>query len=272
MNGKLTFKDVFFKGAVLYNPVLVQCVGLCPVIIATSTLKDAALLAGILFVNIIVNCLLANTVLKRLPRYLRVAIYLIIGLAISCPVLWYIDAHTVLNLSLGMKIYIPLIAANSVTALHCEQFSVKNPVSASFFDAFAAGTGTGGILILCGALREILGLGTLGGMDLDTHFRISGMTMPFGCIITLGFLAAILRFLTLKFREVQDEIIDEPEFPEAAVREEIPEIIKFDSAADNTSAPEEVDLSFADDDYLDVLSSVDELIEKYSRESGGEDE
>ena len=40
MNEKdLTFKNIFIKGAVIFNPVLVQFAGLCPVVAASATLR-----------------------------------------------------------------------------------------------------------------------------------------------------------------------------------------------------------------------------------------
>lgn len=193
MSNNISFKDVFIKGAVIYNPVLIQLVGLCPVVAASTTLARAAMLSAVLCIELIVTCVIASAFLKKIPRWVRVPLYLIIGAAIICPLLWYVETQTLLNLSLGMKIFVPLIAVNSMTAVHCEQFSVKNSVKLSLYDAAAAGIGASFIFIIVGAVRELLGYSTIGGMAVNLPITFKGMALPFGCLILLGFLAAGLK-------------------------------------------------------------------------------
>ncbi len=193
MSNNLSFKEVFIKGAVIFNPVLVQLVGLCPVVAASTTLKSAVMLSAIACTELIIVCVIASALLKSIPRWARVPLYLVIGLLLICPVLWYIETNTLINLSLGMKIYIPLIAINSVVAVHCEQFAVKNSVRLAFYDAAAVGIGASVIFLLVGAIREILGNSSIGGIALNLPISFKGMLLPFGCLIILGFMAAGLK-------------------------------------------------------------------------------
>ncbi|MBQ4627408.1 MAG: hypothetical protein IJB45_09190 [Clostridia bacterium] len=193
MSNNISFKDVFIKGAVIYNPVLIQLVGLCPVVAASTTLARAAMLSAVLCIELIVTCVISSAFLKKIPRGVRVPLYIIIGAAIICPLLWYVETQTLLNLSLGMKIFVPLIAVNSMTAVHCEQFSVKNSVKLSLYDAAAAGIGASFIFIIVGAVRELLGYSTVGGIAVNLPITFKGMALPFGCLILLGFLAAGLK-------------------------------------------------------------------------------
>lgn len=205
-NGNITFKEIFVKGAVIFNPVLVQLAGLCPVITAATSLKNAALLSVAFCAELIICCVAASAFLKRFPRWVRVPAYLILGLAVACPILYYIESDVLIDLSLSMKIFLPLIAANSITAVHCEQFAVKNSVKLSFYDAAAVGIGTSAVFIITGALREILGNGTLGGMTVNIPVTFKGMAMPFGCLILLGFTAALLKaFIMKKYPEYLEE-------------------------------------------------------------------
>lgn len=199
MSNNLTFRDVFIKGAVIYNPVLIQLVGLCPVVAASTSLARAAMLSAVLCIELIVTCVIASAFFKNIPRWIRVSLYLIIGIAIICPILRYVETKTIIDLSLGIKIYIPLVAVNSMTAVHCEQFSVKNSVRNSFFDAAAAGAGASIIFVIVGAIRELLGLGTIGGMEVSLPVNFKGMALPFGCLILLGFMAAALKAVVARF-------------------------------------------------------------------------
>ena len=279
---KLTFRDVFYKGSVKFNPVLVQCVALCPVIMATATLKNSLFASAVLFAEMLITCVFASLVMKKIPRYIRVMIYFIMGLAMVTPVLYYSDKISAFNLDSGMKIYLSLIAVNSITAVHCETFSVKNTVRVAFYDAIASGIGTAGVLIIVGAVREILGRGTVFDIPLKTGFALKGASMPFGCLIILGILAAILNLITGKKEIAEKEIKNEPEpaFSETAEEFAIEEITQPEEAysdkqdENSEPAPTEVSMDFSDEDdeYMKLLSSVDELIEKFSDDAGGNKE
>lgn len=206
MSRNITFKDMFIKGAIIFNPVLIQLVGLCPVVAASTSITSAAALSLALCADLIVTCVIASALFKKIPRWVRVALYLVIGLVMICPVLWFAETKTLMNLSLGVKIYLPLVAINSVTAVHCEQFAVKNDVKLAFFDAAAVGIGGSIICMLVGAIREIFGSGSLAGVKLELPVVFKGMAMPFGCLILLGFMAAGLKaFVAYKYPQYSEK-------------------------------------------------------------------
>lgn len=242
MSNKLSFKDVFVKGAVIFNPVLVQLAGLCPVVAASTSLKSAVTLSVIAFAELIVVCVIASALMKNLPRWVRMPLYLIVGLAFICPILWYLETKTLITLSLSMKIYIPLIAINSVVAVHCEQFAVKNSVKLAFYDAAAVGIGASVIFIAVGALREILSSSSIGGVALNIPVTFKGMLMPFGCLVILGFMAALLKaFVSKRYPEYLEESVPvakkkaEEEMALTEISESVNEI------AFEESQPEEAD-------------------------------
>lgn len=229
-NNNITFKDMLVKGALIFNPVLIQLVGLCPVVAASTTLAGSAALSAALCIELTATCVIASALFKKIPRWVRVTLYLLIGLALICPVLWYIETKTLINVSLGMKIYIPLVAINSVTAVHCEQFAVKNSVKTAFFDAAAVSIGASAVMIIVGAVREIFGSGSLAGVKLDLPVIFKGMALPFGCLVLLGFMAAGLKaFLNYRYLGEEDEATEEADvqIPEP-VQEETTEVEIFD--------------------------------------------
>lgn len=241
MSNNISFKDVFIKGAVIYNPVLIQLVGLCPVVAASTTLARASMLSAVLCIELIVTCVIASALFKKIPRWVRVPLYLIIGTAIICPILWYVETRTLINLSLGMKIYIPLIAVNSMTAVHCEQFSVKNSVKLSFYDAAAAGIGASIVFIIVGVVRELLGNSAIGGMQVNLPITFKGMALPFGCLILLGFMAAALRSFVKRFypEPVETETPVIKGVP-ADENSEVTEVEIFDEFWTEQDEPEEI--------------------------------
>ena len=251
MNKSPSFKDIFLKNAVIFNPVLIQLAGLCPVVAASTNLKSAVMLSAVALAELIAVSVIASALLKKLPRWVRVPLYFVIGLVLICPALWYVETQTLTVLSMSMKIFIPLIAINSVVAVHCEQFAVKNDVKTAFFSSAAAGIGASVVFIVAGALREIIGLSSLGGIELNLPVAFRGMTLPFGCLILLGFMSAALKtFISKKYPEYsvthssvaakpadekpekEDVPAQEPEEVSQAVEEKIPDPVQVESVED----------------------------------------
>ncbi len=214
-----SFREMLMKNGVVFNPVLVQLAGLCPVVAASSSLGNAAMLSAVACAELIAVCVIASALFKKLPRWVRVPLCFVVGLVLICPVLWYVETQTLTPLSMGMKIFIPLIAINSVVAVRCEQIAVKNTVRHAFLDAASAGIGAAAVFIVTGALREILGNGSIGGVALNIPVRFSGMVLPFGCLVLLGFMAAALKAFAAKKNlgyeeEPVSEKTEEPEIPQ----------------------------------------------------------
>ena len=268
-NTNISFKDMLVKGALIFNPVLIQLVGLCPVVAASTTLAGSAVLSVALFIELTATCVIASALFKKVPRWIRVPLYLVIGLILICPVLWFIETKTLINISLGMKIYIPLIAINSVTAVHCEQFAVKNSVRHSFYDAAAVSIGASAVMLIVGATREIFGSGSLAGVKLELPVIFKGMAMPFGCLILLGFMAAGLKaFLNYRYlgEEETDDVQEDSETVDSAVEEvEIFDEFWSEQTAEEQSVPEEKEQPETKDE---IRNSANEDIEDFFRSIG----
>ncbi len=268
-NTNISFKDMLVKGALIFNPVLIQLVGLCPVVAASTTLAGSAALSVALFIELTATCVIASALFKNVPRWIRVSLYLIIGLVLICPVLWFIETKTLINVSLGMKIYIPLIAINSVTAVHCEQFAVKNSVRHSFYDAAAVSIGASAVMLIVGATREIFGSGSLAGVKLELPVIFKGMAMPFGCLILLGFMAAALKaFLNYRYlgEEETDDVQEDSETVDSAVEEvEIFDEFWSEQTEEEQSVPDEEEQPETKDE---IRNSANEDIEDFFRSIG----
>ena len=115
---------LLMKNAGIFNPVLVQAVGLCPVVAMATSVRSAALLAGISAVIITLSEFFASLFLKAVPRWVRIGIYIILGGAIVVPFMIFIE-RTNASLFGSFGIYLPIMAVNSLNVLRCERFAVK---------------------------------------------------------------------------------------------------------------------------------------------------
>jgi electron transport complex protein RnfE len=264
MDKKYSLSSMMYAGAFKYNPVLIQCVALCPVVAATQNLKDAFFIAVAVFADMLVTSFISSLMLKKTARFVRVAVYLILGLILICPVLWVIEFRTLVNMSFTMRVFLPLVAINSATAVHCETFAVKNDVRTAVNDSVAAGVGIGTVMVICGALREIIGSGSILGRSFNFKFTLPGMAMPVGCLVILGFAAAVLQSVTSRKTKVK------PERTEVSAQ---PEEVELD--VDGEFEPEQIDIDLTydnDDEYAYLLSSVNELIDSFTSKENSEEE
>ena len=193
---KYSFSDALFSSTFIHNPVLIQAAGLCAIVAVATTLKTAVLLAAA-FPVLIITQVFACLALKRVPRWIRVAIYLLIGTAIIAGIIYAIDTFMP-EISLGAGIYLALTAANSIIALHCEKLAVKTDLRHAFFDSVATALGYAAVIIPVGALREMIGSSTIWGANIKIPMTYPAILMPFGGFLVLAFFAAALKALINK--------------------------------------------------------------------------
>lgn len=194
---KYSFSDALFSSTFIHNPVLIQAAGLCAIVAVATTLKTAVLLAAAFFPVLIITQVFACLALKRVPRWIRVAIYLLIGTAIIAGIIYAIDTFMP-EISLGAGIYLALTAANSIIALHCEKLAVKTDLRHAFFDSVATALGYAAVIIPVGALREMIGSSTIWVANIKIPMTYPAILMPFGGFLVLAFFAAALKALINK--------------------------------------------------------------------------
>lgn len=194
---ELSFKKIMFQGAFIHNPVLTQAIGICSIVAIFTTLKLGVIMSLILSALLVICELLAATVLKKLSRWLRIAMYMLISVGLLIPMMISLDKNNS-ELYASMGIYLPLLAVNSLIVIRCEKFAVKNSVKFAFFDSIAASVGFVVASAFVGGIREILTYGTIWGKSISNFPKLSGMALPFGGLIVLGFLAAFHKWLIQK--------------------------------------------------------------------------
>lgn len=185
---------LLLRNAGIFNPVLVQAVGLCPVVAMATTLKGAALLAVVAAVAITLSEVIASAFLKAIPRWVRTGIYIIIGCALVVPIMYLIEkVNAELFGTLG--IYLPVMAVNSLLVLRCERFAVRIKPLSALADGATASAGYAAVLMLVGAIREIIGSGAIAGFKFWEGRTLTGLLLPFGGFLMIGFAGAALRSL-----------------------------------------------------------------------------
>ena len=142
------------------NPGLVQLLGLCPLLAVTNTaINGFGLALATLFVLVLSN--LAVSITRRwLQPEIRIPVFVLIIASLVTVVDLSLQAWFA-GLSHTLGIFIPLIVTNCTILARAEAFASRQPVRASLIDGLAQGIGFGLVLIALGAMRELIGQGTL---------------------------------------------------------------------------------------------------------------
>lgn len=164
MAEKISDKSVFFNPFSKNNPVIVQVLGICSVLAVTAKLEPAivmgiSVIAVLAFSNVIIS-LLRSTI----PTNIRIIVQLVVvaGLVVIVDQLLKAYAYDV---SKQLSVFIGLIITNCILMGRLEAFAMGNKPWPSFLDGVGNGIGYAIILVIVGFFRELLGSGTLLGMQ-----------------------------------------------------------------------------------------------------------
>ena len=187
LHGDTTSTDEFLKGLWRENPVFVQVLGMCPVLAVSNTALNAlAMGLATLFVLLMSN-IVVSTIRSFVPREVRIATYILV-IATFVTVVDYLIQAISLDLHRALGAFISLIVVNCLILGRAEAFASRNGVVRSALDALGMGAGFVLALLCLGAVREILGSGSLFGVPLF-HDRFQNwvvMILPSGGFFTLA--------------------------------------------------------------------------------------
>ena len=197
--------EIIRDGLWTNNPALVQVLGLCPLLAVTSTVVNAIGL-GLATLMVLMGSNLAVSLIRnfvsesvRLPAFV-----MIIASFVPCAEL-LMQAYTY-ELYQILGIFIPLIVTNCAILGRADAFASKNPPLPALLDGVMMGIGFLVVLIALGAMRELVGQGTLftdmdlllgpvaadwGIRPLEQYPDVLFMVLPPGAFVGLGLLIAL---------------------------------------------------------------------------------
>ena len=192
-NKQPSLKSRLFEGLFEQNPILVQLLGTCPTLATTTSLQDGFGMGVSATAVLILSNLLISLLRKFIPKEVRIAAYIVIISGFVTAVELLIKAY-VPSLDKSLGLFIPLIVVNCIILARAESFASKNGPISSMLDGLFMGLGFTLALSVLGAIREILGAGTLMGYN-ALGFAYKPMlifVLPAGAFLTLGCLIAFV--------------------------------------------------------------------------------
>jgi electron transport complex protein RnfE len=155
-----TSSEISREGLWRNNVALVQLLGLCPLLAVTSTVINGIGLG----IATLITLVMSNTIVSLIRGFVRNEVRLPVFVLIIASIVTIIELAMkalFFDLYLVLGIFIPLIVTNCAIIGRAEGFASKNPVAPAALDGLMMGLGFLVVLTLLGAIRELIGFGTL---------------------------------------------------------------------------------------------------------------
>lgn len=181
----------FTKGFFKENPVYILLLGLCPALGTTSSAANGLGMGlATTFVLVMAN-LVISLVKSIVPAKVRIPSYIVIIASFVTMVDLSMAAYLP-SLHEQLGLFIPLIVVNCLVLGRAEAFASKNGVLSSVADGLGMGLGFAFGLTVLGAVREVLGTGSIFGIALfpETYAMLVFVLAP-GAFIAMAYLTAL---------------------------------------------------------------------------------
>ena len=190
---KQTHLNFFTNGIIKENPIFRLMLGLCPVLAVSTSVIDA-LGMGLATTFVLAG---SNVVIsmfrRRIPPQIRIPVFIVV-IATFVTVIDYLMLafFPVIHQSLG--VFIPLIVVNCMVLGRAEAFASRNPVFPSLLDGLGTGAGFVFAIVILGTVREVIGNGTLFGVNIlgAAYEPFLLMILPPGAFILIGIVMEVL--------------------------------------------------------------------------------
>ena len=192
--------SIFTKGFLKENAVFVMLLGMCPTLgTTTSAINGMGMGLATMFVLVMSNIVI-SLIKNLIPDKVRIPSYIVIIATFVTIVDLSMHAY-IPSLYKALGLFIPLIVVvNCVVLGRAEAFASKNNIFDSILDGLGMGLGFTLALVILGSVREILGSGSIFGINLHL-FPGDGMlvfVLAPGAFIALGYIIAITNKINKK--------------------------------------------------------------------------
>ena len=192
------------KGIWRENPVFVAVLGLCPTMAVTNSLMNGLVMGVATMFVLIGSSVLVSMLRKVIPKPVRISVFIVI-IATFVTVVDFTLAALMPEAHKQLGAFIALIVVNCLILGRQEAFASRQGVGLSIMDAVGMSLGFTLALALIGGVREILGSGSLLGLDLfGPRFEPWAiMILPPGGFLTLGGLLTVFAWIKSRSAERQ---------------------------------------------------------------------
>ena len=180
-------KGIFLLGLWKDNPVFRQILGICSALAVTNLMINSLVMGlGLIFVTAFSE-LTVSLIRQYTPKHIRMMVQTLIISAYVIIVDIFLKAYFP-SISEALGPYVGLIITNCIIMGRCESYAQNNPPYYAFMDGIASGSGYAIVLLIIAFVRELLGFGSLFGINIlgEAWTSWTLMIMPPGAFFMLA--------------------------------------------------------------------------------------
>jgi len=183
------------EGVITNNPVLVQLLGLCSTMAITTSIMNGLGMGVSVLIILTASNIVISAIRKIVPNKIRIAMYIVVIAGFVTCVDLLLQAFLP-DIAASLGVFIPLIVVNCIILGRAEGFASKEGIAASAMDGVFQGLGYTLVLLAMCIIRELLGAGTLAGIQIMPagYQTIGVLTLPVGGFLVLGALIAAMQW------------------------------------------------------------------------------
>ena len=156
--------DTFVRGIWRENPVFVTLLGMCPTLAVTNSATNAISMGLATVFVLLCSNVLVSLLRKAIPKQVRIAAYIVVIASFVTVVDYAIQAIS-LQVYEALGAFIQLIVVNCIILGRAEAYASRQTVIATAVNSVGTGIGFTLALLCLGVVRELLGAGTLFGVQ-----------------------------------------------------------------------------------------------------------
>lgn len=181
-----------YNGIIKENPTFVMMLGMCPTLAVTTSAKNGIGMGLATMVILMASNLMISLLRKIIPDGVRMPAYIVV-VASFVTIVEFLMEGFVPALYSALGIYIPLIVVNCIILGRAEAYAGKHGPIPSLFDGIGMGLGFTIGLTLIGMFRELIGAGTLFGIQImpGAYEPVNIFIMAPGAFLVLAMLVAV---------------------------------------------------------------------------------
>ncbi len=202
-NMKETFLNPLMKG----NPITVLVLGICSSLAVTVELKGALVMALSVTIVTGLSSLVCSLLRNTIPNRVRIIVQLVVVALMVILVDQFLKAfEATYSIDKSLSVYIGLIITNCIVMGRIEAFALGNKPIPSLVDGLASGLGYGAILIIVAFVRELLGSGTLFGLQIIPQAFYNAGYVNNGLVILPPFALILLGCIIWIHRSIDKDL------------------------------------------------------------------
>jgi Na+-transporting NADH:ubiquinone oxidoreductase subunit D len=203
-------KKVLTDPLVNNNPITLQVLGICSALAVTSQMSTSLIMAVALTAVTACSSAAISSIRNHIPSSIRIIVQMTIIASLVIVVDQVLKAFAY-DISKQLSVFVGLIITNCIVMGRAEAYAMKNSPMASFIDGIGNGLGYSLILVIVAFFRELLGSGTLLGIEIFPLIKNGGWYEPNGMMLlppSAFFIIGVIIWVFRQWKPDQNEAAD----------------------------------------------------------------